>query len=123
MGGKVQDSDTVSVLDPGPLTEAFGSFGAEALAMLDLFVHSIRPLIASAILGLDQGAARLAADSAHSAKGAANVTGAFRLGAVCQRIERLATLGDLNAARLAARELEPALAEVVREIERLKGEA
>jgi HPt (histidine-containing phosphotransfer) domain-containing protein len=116
----VQDSDAVSVLDPAPLTEAFGSFGADALAMLELCVQSIRPLIASVHVGLDQGSGRLAADNAHSAKGAANVTGAFRLGAVCHRIERLASLGDLNAARLAARELEPALAEVVKEIERLR---
>lgn len=107
---------TLSILDPGPLTEAFGDFGEDARKTLALFLASTRPLLARVESCLQAGDLAGAEAAAHSAKGAANVSGAFRLGGLCAEIcARLRRDEPLPAHELAAR-LPDALAEVQKAI-------
>ncbi|WP_158240702.1 Hpt domain-containing protein [Telmatospirillum siberiense] len=107
------------ILDPGPLTEAFGSIDADARKTLELFLTSTRPLLGALQMKLLTGDLSGAAAAAHSAKGAANVTGAFRLGSLCAEICTLLRQGDGERAQALAIGLPDAFAEVQEAIRRL----
>lgn len=85
------------LFDPAPLTEAFGEFGSDALEMLQLFVKTSQPLRDQLLAALSQDLLADARECAHALKGAANSTGAVRLGHLCAVID--GALKDKNAAQ------------------------
>ncbi len=78
---------SLAILDPVPMEEAFGEIDEMALETYDLFISSTEPLLAQIGKQLVAGDTAAASETAHSAKGAARMTGAFRLAAVCSAIE------------------------------------
>ncbi len=108
-----------AVLDLGPMTEAFGGIDDEARAAFDFFLASTHPLLVSIQAKLLADDLPGAAAAAHSAKGAANVTGAFRLGGLCAEIYEQARQGEAAGARCLAALLPDAFAEVRAAIGRL----
>ncbi|HXP95430.1 MAG TPA: Hpt domain-containing protein [Telmatospirillum sp.] len=78
--------DKQAILDLAPMTDVFGAIDEDAKAALEVFLTSTRPLLASIQMKLFAGDLSGAADAAHSAKGAANVSGAFRLGGLCAEV-------------------------------------
>lgn len=117
-------AEDLPVFDPEPLTVAFGEFGDGALDTLALFPGAIRPLIEIMQRALAEGDLHAAGEAAHSTKGAANVSGALRLGACSAAIERAALHErDLTAARAAATQVVAAFEEVLQVIGRLRGPA
>lgn len=89
--------DKLDILDLAPITDVFGVIDDDAKAAFGFFLTSTRPLLASIQMKLLAGDLSGAADAAHSAKGAANVSGAFRLGGLCAEI--CAKLQDGNRAQ------------------------
>lgn len=91
------------ILDPEALEEAIGPFGEETVALLRFFLASTRPLLDALASEFAAGNLAAAAEAAHSAKGAANMSGAERLGTLCARIEQALRSGDEGqASRLIA---------------------
>jgi len=94
----VSDKKTIdanlAVLDPMPMEEAFGEIDEMALETYDLFVSSTEPLLAEMARQLAAGDTGGALETSHSAKGAARMTGAFRLADVCGHIERECKAGN-----------------------------
>ena len=84
----------LAVLDPVPMEEAFGEIDEMALETYDLFVSSTEPLLAEMARQLAAGDTGGALETSHSAKGAARMTGAFRLADVCGHIERECKAGN-----------------------------
>ncbi len=100
------------ILDLAPLEEAFGTIDDDAVETLRRFVVVTRPLldeIATAVAGGDLAAV---SNAAHSAKGAANVTGAMRLGTLCAAIDLAARQGNATSAGELAAELPACFADV-----------
>jgi HPt (histidine-containing phosphotransfer) domain-containing protein len=89
--------DKQAVLDLAPMRDVFGAIDEDAKAALGVFLSSTRPLLVSIQMKLLAGDLLGAADAAHSAKGAANVSGAFRLGGLCAEV--CAQLLEGNSAR------------------------
>lgn len=85
---------SLALLDPVPMQEAFGEIDDIALETYGLFLSSTEPLLAEIGVHLLAGNYDSATDVAHSAKGAARMTGAFQLAAVCSEIERTSKDGD-----------------------------
>jgi two-component system sensor histidine kinase/response regulator len=111
--------DRLVVLDLGPMTEAFGGIDDDAKRALGLFLTSTRPLLTALQVKLLSGDLPGAAAAAHSAKGAANVSGAFRLGGLCDEVCRQLRQGDAEKAQAVAALLPDAFGEVQAEIRRL----
>ncbi|GEM_PF-5441861 len=84
----------LAVLDPVPMEEAFGEIDEMALETYDLFISSTEPLLTELARQLAAGDTAAGVETAHSAKGAARMTGAFRLAGVCGNIERLCKEGN-----------------------------
>jgi HPt (histidine-containing phosphotransfer) domain-containing protein len=82
------------VLDLGPMREAFGEIDNDAKATLASFLTTTHPLLVKIQMQMFANDLPAAAAAAHSAKGAANVTGAFRLGGLCAEICTQLRLGD-----------------------------
>jgi HPt (histidine-containing phosphotransfer) domain-containing protein len=112
--------DKQEILDLGLLIEAFGSIDEEAKSVLGLFLTSTRPLLESIPAALLSGDLAGAAASAHAAKGAANMTGAFRLGSLCAEVCRLLTLGDAAQAQNASAHIPVAFGEVQAAIDQVR---
>ncbi len=89
---------SLAILDPGPMEEAFGEIDEMALDTYQLFISSTEPLLADIGRHLGAGDTAAATEVAHSAKGAARMTGAFRLAAVCSEIEYLSKAGEAGEA-------------------------
>jgi HPt (histidine-containing phosphotransfer) domain-containing protein len=113
--------DTQAVLDLGPMTEAFGSIDNDAKATLGLFLSSTRPLLTTIQMKLLAGDLAAAAAAAHSAKGAANVTGAFRLGSLCAEIHAQLRQGDADRAQALTALLPDAFGEIQAAIRLIAG--
>lgn len=107
------------ILDLGPLTDIFGGIDENARNALTLFLTSTQPLLVSIQMKLRAGDLKGADAAAHSAKGAANVTGAFRLGQLCAEICTALQQGDGARADVLAAKLPDAFAEVQNAIQRL----
>lgn len=112
---------TQMILDLGPMTEAFGGIDDEAKATFGFFLTSTRPLLTTIQTKLLEGDLAAAAAAAHSAKGAANVTGAFRLGGLCAEVYALLRQGDVEGARSLTALLPDAFDEVQAVIRHLGG--
>ena len=84
----------LAVLDPVPMEEAFGEIDEMALETYDLFVSSTEPLLTELARQLAAGDTGGGLETSHSAKGAARMTGAFRLADVCGHIERECKAGN-----------------------------
>jgi len=113
-----------AVLDLEPLMQAFGEFGDDVLDTLELFLTSTWPLLETVESLLVAEDLNGAGEAAHSIKGSANVSGAFRLGHLCAAVEVAALRHrDIVAARAAAAALPAAFAEVKAEIERVTAKA
>ena len=110
-----------AVLDLGPMTEAFGCIDDDAKATLDFFLTSTRPLLTTIQMKLLAGDLPGAAAAAHSAKGAANVTGAFRLGGLCAEVYVQLRQGDVATAQSLTARLPDAFGEVQAAIHQLGG--
>jgi HPt (histidine-containing phosphotransfer) domain-containing protein len=111
---------SLALLDPGPMQEAFGEIDEMALETYGLFLTSTEPILAQIGKHLREGDLAGATEAAHSAKGAARMTGAFQLAAVCAEIEKSSKEGD-GATALAWLALIPAaFAEVRQAIEGLQ---
>jgi HPt (histidine-containing phosphotransfer) domain-containing protein len=124
MASMTMGEERFAVLDLEPLTQAFGEFGDDVIDTLDLFLTSTWPLLEDVERLLAAEDLNGAGEAAHSAKGSANVSGAYRLGCVCAAVEIAALRNhDLAAARLAAAALPASFAEVKAEIVRVVGEA
>jgi len=104
---------SLALLDPVPMQEAFGEIDEMALETYGLFIDTTAPLLSEMGEHLHAGDHQKATDVAHSAKGAARMTGAFQLAQVCGEIERLSKQGDVATALLWL-ELVPAAFEEVR---------
>lgn len=89
---------SLAILDPVPMEEAFGEIDEMALETYDLFLSSTEPLLAEIGRQLAAGDTAAATETAHSAKGAARMTGAFRLAAVCGQVENHCKDGNANEA-------------------------
>ncbi len=107
------------ILDLAPLEDAFGAIDDDALEALRRFITTTRPLLDRIAEALVKGELRVASEAAHSAKGAANVTGAARLGALCAAIEKAAREGDAGSAGKLAAKLPQCFAEVEAAISKL----
>ncbi len=86
--------NSLAVLDPVPMEEAFGEIDEMAIETYDLFISSTEPLLAAIGRQLVAGDTAAASETAHSAKGAARMTGAFRLAGVCAHIESNSKAGN-----------------------------
>lgn len=89
---------SLAILDPGPMEEAFGEIDDMAIETYQLFITSTEPLLADIGRHLAAGNTAAATEVAHSAKGAARMTGAFRLAAICSEIEYLSKAGNAGEA-------------------------
>ena len=89
---------SLAVLDTGPMEEAFGEIDEMAVETYRLFISSTEPMLADIGRHLAAGDAAAATEIAHSAKGAARMTGAFRLAALCSEIESLGKAGETGEA-------------------------
>ncbi len=89
---------SLAILDPVPMEEAFGEIDEMAIETYGLFITTTEPLLAEIARNLAAGDLTAASETAHSAKGAARMTGAFRLAAVCSHIETLTKEGNANDA-------------------------
>jgi HPt (histidine-containing phosphotransfer) domain-containing protein len=108
---------SLALLDPVPMQEAFGEIDEMALETYGLFLGTTEPLLSEIGSHLRAGDYPKATEVAHSAKGAARMTGAFQLAAVCSEIEHSSKMGD-GATALEWLELVPAaFAEVKQAIE------
>jgi two-component system sensor histidine kinase/response regulator len=97
--GEVKAIDrSLPVLDPTPIEEAFGEINEAAIGTYGLFLSSTEPILADIGKHLMAGDMVAAAQAAHSAKGAARMTGAFRLAELCSSIEQCGKQGDSVAA-------------------------
>ena len=85
---------SLAILDPVPMEEAFGEIDEMAIETYGLFITTTEPLLAEIGRNLAAGDLTAASETAHSAKGAARMTGAFRLAAVCAHIETLTKEGN-----------------------------
>ena len=94
MSDKKTMDNNLAVLDPVPMEEAFGEIDEMAIETYELFVSSTEPLLAEIGRQLAVGDTGAAVETAHSAKGAARMTGAFRLAAVCGHIESACKKGN-----------------------------
>jgi len=83
-----------ALLDPVPMEEAFGEIDEVALETYQMFIATTEPLLSELAALLRAGDCAGATEVAHSAKGAARMTGAFQLAAVCGEIERSSKDGD-----------------------------
>jgi HPt (histidine-containing phosphotransfer) domain-containing protein len=79
---------SLAILDPVPMEEAFGEIDEMAIETYELFISSTEPLLTELARQLAAGDTAGGVETAHSAKGAARMTGAFRLAGVCGHIER-----------------------------------
>jgi HPt (histidine-containing phosphotransfer) domain-containing protein len=84
----------LALLDPVPMEEAFGEIDEMALETYGIFLSSTEPLLDQMKDGIASGDLAAASDAAHSAKGAARMTGAFQLAQVCSEIEKYTKAGD-----------------------------
>jgi HPt (histidine-containing phosphotransfer) domain-containing protein len=89
---------SLAILDPQPIEEAFGAIDEMAIETYGLFVSTTEPLLAEIGRHLAAGDLSAASETAHSAKGAARMSGAFRLAAVCAAIETLTRQGNADDA-------------------------
>jgi two-component system sensor histidine kinase/response regulator len=105
---------SLALLDPVPMQEAFGEIDEMALETYGLFIGTTEPLLTEIGVHLRAGDHAKASDVAHSAKGAARMTGAFQLAQVCGEIEKSSKEGDIDTAR-AWLELVPAAFEEVKQ--------
>ena len=112
MSGIKSVDNSLAVLDPVPMEEAFGEIDEMAVDTYRLFLSSTEPMLAEIRAHLHAGKGELATDIAHSAKGAARMTGAFRLAAVYAHIETDSKQGDLSSALEWAALVPPAFEEV-----------
>ena len=85
---------SLAILDPVPMEEAFGEIDEMAVETYGLFLTTTEPLFAEIARQLAAGDLPGASETAHSAKGAARMTGAFRLAGVCSHIESLTKEGN-----------------------------
>ena len=85
---------SLKLLDPTPMEEAFGEIDEMALETYTLFISTTEPLLNQIGGHLLANDFDQATDVAHSAKGAARMTGAFQLAAVCGEIEQSSKNGD-----------------------------
>ena len=85
---------SLAILDPVPMEEAFGEIDEMAIETYGLFLSTTEPLLAEIGRHIASGDLTAASESAHSAKGAARMTGAFRFAAVCGHIEKLTKEGN-----------------------------
>ena len=111
----------LAVLDPVPMEEAFGEIDEMAIETYDLFIRSTEPLLAEIGSQLAAGDTKAAVETAHSAKGAARMTGAFRLAAVCGHIESECKNGNAAEALDWLALVPEAFDEVKRAIEEVRG--
>ncbi len=88
----------LAILDPVPMEEAFGAIDEMALETYGLFLTTTEPLLAQIGKHLVAAEFDAAADAAHSAKGAARMTGAFRLADVCSALEQCSKERDMVSA-------------------------
>ncbi len=105
------------IFDQSRLVEAFGSFGAEARALLAQFLAEARKLTAQIITAMDQQDWAEARHHAHALKGGAGSAGAVRLGQVAADVQDWLDGGDPDTALLFTGGLETTvdeLAEAVR---------
>jgi HPt (histidine-containing phosphotransfer) domain-containing protein len=120
----VSDKKTIdislAILDPVPMEEAFGEIDEMALETYDLFISTTEPLLADICRQLGTGDTNAATETAHSAKGAARMTGAFRLAGVCSHIESLSKSGNAAEALEWLALVPEAFEEVKRAIEEVK---
>lgn len=86
--------ESLPVIDTTPMEEAFGEIGEDAIATFGIFVDSTAPILADMAAAIAEGRLGDAAEAAHSAKGAARMTGAFRLAHACSKVEASAKAGD-----------------------------
>ena len=85
---------SLKLLDPVPMEEAFGEIDDMALETYSLFLSTTEPLLNQIGGHLLANDFDQATDAAHSAKGAARMTGAFQLAAICSEIEVSSKNGD-----------------------------
>jgi HPt (histidine-containing phosphotransfer) domain-containing protein len=111
---------SLAILDLVPMEEAFGEIDEMALETFDLFISSTEPLLANIGRQLGAGDTAAATETAHSAKGAARMTGAFRLAGVCSHIESNSKAGNAAEALEWLALVPEAFEEVKRAIEELK---
>ena len=98
MSNKKSIDNSLAILDPQPMEEAFGEIDDMAIETYGLFLSTTEPLLAEIGRHLAAGNLPAASETAHSAKGAARMTGAFRLAEVCAQIESLTKEGNGNDA-------------------------
>lgn len=94
MTDKKSIDKSLAILDPTPMEEAFGEIDEMAIETYGLFLTTTEPLLAEIGRHLAAGDLSAASETAHSAKGAARMTGAFRLAGVCAHIESLTKEGN-----------------------------
>lgn len=98
-----------AVVDPSRLTEAFGGFTEDALALLDKFFASAVSDIETVKDALARNDYQAARKTAHHAGGGAKGVGALEFAAVCTSIERSLVDGDGTGVERLASQLAPAL--------------
>ncbi len=86
--------NSLAVLDPVPMEEAFGEIDEMAIETYELFISTTEPLLAEIGRHLGAGDSGAASETAHSAKGAARMTGAFRLADLCSHVETESKVGN-----------------------------
>lgn len=102
------------------MEEAFGEIDEIALETYGLFISSTEPLLSQIGPHLLAGDFLAASDVAHSAKGAARMTGAFQFAAVCGAIEQSSKQQDQVTALEWLALIPQAFEEVKQAIERVR---
>jgi HPt (histidine-containing phosphotransfer) domain-containing protein len=117
MTTKIMIDRSLALLDPVPMEEAFGEIDEMALDTYGIFITSTEPLLQQMRDCLASGDLSQASEAAHSAKGAARMTGAFQLAQLCSEVERLTKNGDGDLARQWLQHVPQAFEEVKAAIE------
>lgn len=113
------DDDIDAALDMAVVAENFGEIGPDAREMLEMFLSSTELLIEEMERALRVGDDDAARDAAHSARGASNMAGARRLGALLTEIETTLKAGDAEKAKLTAPAVRPSFVAVRQAVARL----
>jgi signal transduction histidine kinase/DNA-binding response OmpR family regulator/HPt (histidine-containing phosphotransfer) domain-containing protein len=99
----------VEVLDPSRLTEAFGGFTEDAVALLDQFFASALVDIEQLREELAKNDAQTARRTAHHAGGGARGVGAVEFASICTAVEKSLVEGNVTEADRLAGQMAPAL--------------
>ena len=110
-------TDTLDIFNPHTLTELIGNNPDMKQRLLEKFLLNASRQIGSMEAAMLDGDAPQAADVAHTLKSAARSVGALALGGLCEHIEAVGRIGDVEKTAAAVANLTPTFEHALARIE------